>query len=130
MSVTNKFNLVLSNKVTNNTYNTTTTPNYLRKISNQADSFESSTKKNQISFKGAQKIPAEIQKMISSNNYWKILGATIATTATALWAKITNNGQNDADLTIEEIENKIRENLPEIFQEQEAEGKNSVYRCP
>ncbi len=121
MSVTNKFNLVLSNKVTNNTYNTTTTPNYLRKISNQADSFESSTKKNQISFKGAQKIPAEIQKMISSNNYWKILGATIATTATALWAKITNNGQNDADLTIEEIENKIRENLPEIFQEQEAE---------
>ena len=46
--------------------------------------------------------------MISSNNYWKILGATIATTATALWAKITNNGQNDADLTVEEIENKIR----------------------
>ena len=121
MSVTNKFNLVLSNKVANNTYNTTTTPNYLRKISNQADSFESSTKKNQISFKGAQKIPAEIQKMISSNNYWKILGATIATTATALWAKITNNGQNDADLTVEEIENKIRENLPEIFQKQEAE---------
>lgn len=122
MSVTNRFNLVLSNKISNNTCNASTTPNYLRKFANQTDSFESSTKKNQISFKGAQKIPAEIQKMISSNNYWKILGATIATTATALWAKITNNGQNDADLTVEEIENKIRENLPEIFQEQEAEA--------
>lgn len=126
MSVTNRFNLVLSNKISNNTCNASTTPKYLRKFANQADSFESSTKKNQISFKGAQKIPAEIQKMISSNNYWKILSATIATTATALWAKITNNGQNDADLTVEEIENKIRENLPEIFQEQEAEATETT----
>ena len=105
MSISNKFNLVLSNKIKDKKQkNSSVTQSYYRKNLNQTDTFESTTK-NQVSFKGHQKL-IDIQKAFQSESYKKILSA-FSVAALALWAKLTNNGEKEIDLPEEDLKKLI-----------------------
>ena len=114
MQILSNFSLVSNNKIQQNEVKKY---NFIKQ-KEQADSFSSSTKP---SFKGRvpvpNKIPQELEKMLKSKNFWGILGATVAATATALWKQITNNGENEEGLTEEQIAELIKANLPIGFNE-------------
>lgn len=113
MFISNNFNTVLSNKIQKISQNNTLkTQSYYRKNENQTDTFEL-TANNQVSFKGGNKISVEIlNKATKSKSFWAVLGGAVLATATALWKELTKDGEREVDLTVEEIEKLIRENMP------------------
>lgn len=111
MSISNKFNLLLSNKVENVSGNFPNAQIRYRN-NNQTDTFEL-TQNSQVAFKGRTKAPIEmLGKATKSKSFWAILGAATASTALAIWSNLTNNGKKESDLTVEEIQKLIQDNIP------------------
>lgn len=108
MQILPKFNVVLSNKIEDKSNNKKY--NFIKQ-NEQKDTFTSTT--SAVSFKAKPPIPAQLEKMLKSKKYWEVLGATVVATAAALWNQLTNNGENDIDLTEEQIAEMIKANYPD-----------------
>lgn len=87
------------------------------KQNEQKDSFTSTT--GQVAFKAKAPIPPSLERMLKSKNYWALLGAAVTAVAANLWQQLTNNGENDIELTEAQIAELIKANYPDEIKEQE-----------
>lgn len=107
MKISPNFSLVLSPKVNQNREITTVTPSLKE---NNKDKFVS---KNSVSFKAKIKAPVDkVTQMVKSSLYWKVVGATVAATAAAIWKMLTDAGVKEEDITNEQIQKLIEMFVP------------------
>ena len=50
--------------------------------------------------------------MVKSSSYWKVVGATVAATAAAIWKMLTDAGVKEEDITNEQIQKLIEMFVP------------------
>ena len=120
MQISPKFNIILSNKAENKTNNQRY--NFIKQ-NEQKDSFTSTT--SEVSFKAKAPIPPTLERMLKSKNYWAILGATVTAVAASIWQQLTNNGENDTELTEDQIAELIKSNYPNDVKEQDSNPINN-----
>ena len=88
MKITPEFGLILTKRNENEVNKNVGNVRLLKE--NNSDTFTSTTKptRSLVSFKGVTQSPNKLVEMVKSSNYFKILGATIVATASALWTQL------------------------------------------
>lgn len=124
MNITPKFGLLAVNKlekeqVVEKRMNLTSNP----LNSSETDTFISGNapRKNAVSFRGGTPNPNKILEMLKSNAYFKILGATIVATATALWTQLKEAGIKEEDITEEDITKMLTSSVDDVLKEKKGE---------
>ena len=117
MKITHEFGLILAKKNNNETKQNIGNVKLLK--DNQSDTFVSTKKtySSRVSFLGGASSPNKVVEMLKSNNYFKILGATIVATATALWTQLKEAGIKDEDITEEDITKMLTDSVNESLKE-------------
>lgn len=117
MKITSEFGLILAKRNENETNQNTGNIRFLK--DNKSDTFVSTTKaySSRVSFLGGTLSPNKLVDMLKSNNYFKILGATIVATATTLWTQLNEAGIKDKDITEKDITKMLTSSVDEALKE-------------